>query len=63
MREYDDSELGAPEVEEREGEGEDDRLLDMAVRDFELNFTEKVKLLVFHCRYALYAIELQSSVL
>ena len=43
MAEYDDSELGAPEVEEREGEG-DKWLLDMALRDFHKNFTEKVNL-------------------
>ena len=41
MTEYDDSELGAPEVEEREG---DKWLLDMALRDFHKNFTEKVNL-------------------
>ena len=45
MAEYEDGELGAPELEEREGEGEgDQRLLDLAVRDFEKNFSEKVNL-------------------
>ena len=44
MTEYEDSELGAPEVEEREGEGGDQWLLDLAVRDFHKNFTEKLNL-------------------
>ena len=43
MADYDDSELGAPEVEEREGEG-DQWLLDFAVKDFHKNFAEKVNM-------------------
>ena len=44
MAEYDDAELGAPELEEavrgEGGEGGEKWLLDLAVRDFEKNFAE-----------------------
>ena len=46
MVEYDDAELGAPEVEEKgeRGEGGEKWLLDWAVRDFEKNFADKVNM-------------------
>ena len=50
MSAYEDSELGAPEVEgseggeEREGEGGDQWLLELAVRDFERNFSDQVNM-------------------
>lgn len=55
MVEYDDDELGAPEVESRGergegeeggkgGEGGEKWLLDWAVRDFEKNFAGKVNM-------------------
>ena len=50
MTEYDDAELGAPEVEGEGGEGEggggeggEKWLLDLAVKDFEKNFADKVQ--------------------
>ena len=48
MTEYDDAELGAPEVEGgggregSKGEGGEQWLLDLAVKDFEKNFADKV---------------------
>ena len=49
MVEYDDAELGAPEVEEKGereegGEGGEKWLLDWAVRDFEKNFADQVNM-------------------
>ena len=51
MTVYDDSELGVPEAEVvggggggEEGEGEDQWLLDLAVRDFEKNFADQVNM-------------------
>ena len=57
MSGYDDSEMGAPEVDAmvggeggggggggREGEGGDQWLLELAVRDFEKNFADQITL-------------------
>ena len=51
MTEYDDAELGVPEVEGEGGEGEggggeggEKWLLDLAVKDFEKNFADKVQM-------------------